>query len=97
MMALATDAADYLVDRGMPFREAHHCIGKAVLKAEQLNLPLEALPLTEWQAISPMVDSSIFDVFSLENAIEKRNAIGGTSKQMVRAQLEKAQQLLNKK
>ncbi len=97
MMALATDAADYLVDRGMPFREAHHCIGKAVLKAEQLNLPLEALPLTEWQAISPMFDSSIFDVFSLENAIEKRNAIGGTSKQMVRTQLEKAQQLLNRK
>ena len=94
MMALATDAADYLVDRGMPFREAHHCTGKAVLRAEQLHLPLESLPLTEWQAISPMFEESIFNVFSLDNAVSKRNSIGGTSKEMVLEQLSKAQALL---
>lgn len=96
MMALATDAADYLVEKGMPFREAHHCIGKAVLRAEQLNQPLEALPLNEWQEISALFDESIYQVFSLENAIAKRNCIGGTSHEMVLAQLEKAKQILNK-
>ena len=57
----ATEVADYLVRRGVPFRDAHGIVGQAVLYAEQQQKPLEALSLAEWQQFSPMIDDMIYD------------------------------------
>jgi argininosuccinate lyase len=57
----ATEAADYLVRRGVPFRDAHGIVGQAVLYAEQRQKPLEALTLDEWQQFFPAIDQTIYD------------------------------------
>ncbi len=57
----ATEAADYLVRRGVPFRDAHGIVGQAVLYAEQQQKPLEALSLQEWQQFSLLIDEGIYD------------------------------------
>jgi argininosuccinate lyase len=89
---LATDLADYLVAKGMPFREAHAVIGQAVRKAEEQKLPLHHLSLQDFQAISDLFTQDVYAVFDFETAIAKRDLPGGTSPQAVQAQLEEAKQ-----
>ena len=91
---LATDLADYLVAKGMPFREAHSLIGQAVHKAEQSNIPMHKLPLEEYQAINPLFDKDVFEVFDFEIAVAKRDLPGGTSKNAVIKQVEKAKEYI---
>ncbi|MDQ7029111.1 MAG: argininosuccinate lyase [Ardenticatenia bacterium] len=91
---LATDLADYLVRRGMPFRQAHHVVGRAVAEAERRGLPLHQLPLDAFQAISPLFDADLYRVFDAERAVEARSSEGGTASAAVRAQIEAARHVL---
>jgi len=90
---LATDLADYLVRKGVPFREAHGMVGKAVRVAVEKNVNLHQLSLNDWQAIGPF-EADVKDVFDPMKSIEARNAIGGTSPQSVKNQIQKAKTYL---
>lgn len=68
----ATDAADYLVNHGVPFRDAHGIIGELVLLCIDKNISLDELPLEEYQKISPVFDADIYDAISLKTCVEKR-------------------------
>lgn len=94
---LATDLADYLVAKGLPFRKAHEKIGMAVQKAEQLQIPLHELPLPEFQAISTLFNGDIYQVFNFDTAVAKRNLPGGTSPQAVLEQLDLAKSVMKSK
>ncbi|MCR5586493.1 MAG: argininosuccinate lyase [Lachnospiraceae bacterium] len=72
----ATDAADYLVNNGVAFRDAHGIIGALVLKCIELNTSLDKLPLEEYQKISPVFKEDIYDAISMETCVSKRNTIG---------------------
>lgn len=74
----ATELADYLVSRGIPFREAHHITGRAVALAEERNLPLEALPPEDLHALCERIEPDVFDVLDYRAAVARRNAPGGT-------------------
>jgi argininosuccinate lyase len=90
---LATDLADYLVRKDVPFREAHGMAGKAVRVAAEKNVSLDELSLNEWQAIGPF-DADVKDVFDPIKSVESRNAIGGTSPRSVKEQIKKAKELI---
>ncbi|MGQ9554390.1 MAG: argininosuccinate lyase [Anaerolineae bacterium] len=92
---LATDVADYLVRKGMPFRQAHEVVGRAVRRAEELSCPLSQLPLNEWQALSDLFAADVATVFSWERAVDARNAPGGTGREAIVAQIECARQVLD--
>ncbi len=84
---LATDLADWLVEQKIPFREAHHLVGEVVALAEQLAKPLDQLALNELQGISPKFKASALDVFSLKQALVKRNTVGSPGTKEVKKQL----------
>jgi argininosuccinate lyase len=85
---MATDLAEYLVNRGVPFREAHAVAGKAVRAGGEMNLSLAEMPLEAYQAIGPF-EADVYQVFDPLTSIQKRNAIGGTSLQSVKNQIQK--------
>jgi len=87
---LATDLADYLVKTGVPFREAHELIGRAVLACEQRGIGLRDLPLSEYQEICPAFGPDLYDVLDYEASVEARDVTGGTSRSAVMAQIERA-------
>lgn len=91
---LATDLADYLVKRGVPFREAHGLAGQAVRRAIELGISLDRLPFYEWKAISPLIEEDVTSVFDFAAAIDRRNVIGGTARAAVQKQLEEAKQVM---
>ncbi len=72
----ATDAADYLVNHGVPFRDAHGIIGQLVLSCIDLNCSLDELPLEVYRAASPAFEADIYDAIRMKNCVEKRNTIG---------------------
>jgi len=86
---MATDLADYLVGKGIPFRETHVMAGKAVRLAGEKNTGLEELPLEAYQALCPAFEADVYQVFDPMTSVEKRNAIGGTSPQSVKNQIKK--------
>ncbi len=90
---LATDLADYLVQRGVPFREAHGIVGQVVRRAQALSVPLDRLPLAELQAISPAFGEDVRQVFDFRTAVNRRAVVGGTAEEAVRAQLAQAKAL----
>jgi len=77
----ATDAADYLVNHGVPFRDAHGIIGKLVLYCINNNKTLGTLSLDEYKAVSPVFEEDIYDATSMETCTGKRNTIGGPGKE----------------
>lgn len=79
----ATDAADWLVKQGMPFRDAHEVLGKLVLYCINNNKALEDLSLEEFKAISPVFKDSVYDAIRVEKCVEARNVPGGPSKEWV--------------
>ncbi|HUE98561.1 MAG TPA: argininosuccinate lyase, partial [Anaerolineales bacterium] len=83
----ATDLADDLVRKGMPFREAHAVVGKGIRAAAEKGVSLDQLSLIELQAVGPF-DAEVFQAFDVMNSVEKRNAIGGTSLQSVKEQIQ---------
>ncbi len=86
---LATELADYLVRKGMPFREAHGVVGRAVRLG-----PLEALSLAQLQALSPVFEADVADVWDFRAAVNRRTAIGGTSEASVAQQIAELKQRL---
>jgi argininosuccinate lyase len=84
---LATDLADALVRRGVPFRESHHLVGRAVRQAEELGCSLRDLPLHELQAISPHFEQDMAAIWDFERSVEQRSVTGGTSRSAVLEQM----------
>ncbi len=84
--ANATELADYLVSKDIPFREAHHIVGEVVLAAIDKGCPLEDLTLTQLQEFSGKIEQDVYQHLSIESTLDKREALGGTS----RTQVEKA-------
>jgi argininosuccinate lyase len=91
---LATDLADYLVEKGVPFRKAHEMAGQAVRAAEEKKISLEEMPLEEYQAIGGALggvknpfEADLYQVFDRRNSVARRTATGGTSPQSVKLQL----------
>ncbi len=83
----ATDLADYLVSRKMPFREAHRLVGKVVMRASELETALEQLPLREYQSFSPLFEGDLFEWLKLEKALSRRKEPGGTAPSAIRRSL----------
>ena len=88
--ATATDLADYLVKKGLPFREAHEVVGAAVKAAETQGKDLADLTLAELQAFSPLVQSDVATCLTIEGSLAARNHIGGTAPEQVKAAIARA-------
>ena len=84
---LATDLAEYLVRKGVPFRETHHISGSAVKLAESKNISLSSLTVADLKSIHPLFDEDVLLIWSYESSVEKKNSEGGTSKSSVYAQI----------
>lgn len=84
----ATDAADYLVNHGVPFRDAHGIIGQLVLVCLEKNISLDQLPLEEYKKISPVFEEDIYDAISIKTCVEKRNTIGAPGQSAMKRVLE---------
>ncbi|MBS9435252.1 argininosuccinate lyase [Photorhabdus hainanensis] len=92
--ANATELADYLVVKGVPFREAHHIVGEIVIMALAQGKALEALSLAELQKFSSVITDDVYDILSLQSCLDKRLAKGGVSqKQVMKAIVEAKQRL----
>lgn len=85
--ATATDLADYLVKKGLPFRDAHEVVAHAVKSALQRGVDLAELSLAELQAFHPAVAEDVFEVLTLRGSLNARNLVGGTAPAQVRAQV----------
>ncbi len=93
--ATATDLADYLVKKGLPFRDAHEAVARAVRHAESRGCDLSDLPLAELQAFSALIEADIFAVLTLEGSLNSRAHIGGTAPEAVRAAIQRARAALS--
>jgi len=94
--ATATDLADYLVKKGLPFRDAHEAVALAVRFAEQRSCDLSELKLEELQEFSTLIEPDIYGVLTLEGSLASRNHIGGTAPQQVTAAIARARASLAK-
>jgi len=92
---LATDLADYLVREGVPFRESHHLVGRAVRRAEELGVSLKGLELAEYERIHPAFTGDVYQVLDFQRSVAARDTEGGTAPTAVRAQIEQARGLLD--
>lgn len=90
----ATDAADYLVHRGVPFRQAHDLVGKVLRAAEKQGKPWTALSLEEAQSISPLFEKDFLARPSVEHAVASKNVPGGTAEESVRTAIAQLEQIL---
>ncbi len=93
---LATDLADYLVDKGIPFRESHRLAGEAVRAAERAGTTLKTLDLDTYQRVSPSFASDLYGVYDVRRAVAARTAYGGTAPDAVSAQIAAARDALGK-
>jgi argininosuccinate lyase len=93
---LATDLADYLVRKGVPFRETHHVAGAAVRLAETSGRPLDSLTPAELRTLHPAFGDDVARVWSYENSVESRDAEGGTSRRAVLEQVAKLRAWLDR-
>lgn len=90
----ATDLADYIVAKGIPFREAHACVGKAVTYALKQNKELHALSLAELQNFCVHIEADIYDLLTPEQMVKRRRSLGGTAPERVAAAVAAAQKRL---
>jgi argininosuccinate lyase len=88
--ATATDLADYLVKKGLPFRDAHEAVARAVRAAESKGCDLADIPLTELKLFSPLIADDVFAVLTVAGSLAARNHIGGTAPAQVRAAIARA-------
>jgi len=95
MDVLATDLADYLVRKGIPFRETHHISGRAVALAESRRCQLNELTIQDFKSLHEEFSDDVFSVFDFEASVERRQAIGGTSRKMVDRQIDVLRTVLN--
>jgi argininosuccinate lyase len=83
----ATDLADYLVRKGMPFRKAHEVVGRAVLRATELGCGLVDMPIGEYTKLSPLIHEDVYDALSVEASVGRRTSYGGTAPANLRKRL----------
>jgi argininosuccinate lyase len=91
---LATELADYLVMKGIPFREAHHLVGQVVQRALAQKVDLRDLPLSDYQEVSNLFQRDLTSWLDFERAVERRDSVGGTARASIEAQLMVAEHLL---
>ena len=91
----ATDAADYLVNHGVPFRDAHGIVGRLVLTCIDKGISLDQLPLEEYKAVSPVFEQDIYEAISMKTCVEKRISLGGTGIASVKNQIAFVKSKLN--
>ena len=92
--ATATDLADYLVRKGLPFRDAHEVVGKSVAYGIESDKDLSEMTLQELQAFSDLITDDVFDVLTLEGSVQARDHIGGTAPTQVRAAAQRARDII---
>jgi argininosuccinate lyase len=92
---LSTDLADYLVRRGVPFRESHHLVGQVVQRAEELGVSIKALSRSDYQAIHPALDADLAEVLDFSQSVRARYSQGGTAPDSVKVQIDRARSLLD--
>ncbi|GEM76696.1 argininosuccinate lyase [Vibrio sagamiensis] len=92
--ANSTELADYLVAKGIPFREAHHIVGVAVVAAITKGCALEELSLQELQAFSGVIEADVYGILTIDSCLEKRSALGGVSSKQVAYAVDQADQRL---
>ncbi|MES2973699.1 MAG: argininosuccinate lyase, partial [Pseudomonadota bacterium] len=85
--ATATDLADYMVKKGLPFRDAHEAVAHAVKAAISHNVDLSELPLAVLQEFNPKIEKDVYDVLSLRGSLNARSTLGGTAPEQVRLQV----------
>ena len=90
----ATDLADYLVRKGMPFRLAHEVVGKAVRYGLDHKRELAEVPLDEFRRLSPLIEADVFEAITVEASLRARAVVGGTAPEAVRRQIERARELV---
>jgi argininosuccinate lyase len=90
---LATDLADYLVSKGLAFRQAHHVVRAAVSLADSMNVMLPEMPLDAWQSIHPIFDSDLYGVFNFDVSVDKHDVFGGTARSRVLEQIKLAKRV----
>ena len=88
--ANSTELADYLVAKGVPFREAHHIVGEVVVAAIKQRIPLEQLSLEHFKQFSDTIEEDVYPLLSLESCLDKRNAKGGVASEQVTYAIEQA-------
>ena len=92
--ATATDLADYLVRKGLPFRDAHEAVAKIVRLAQELKKGLSDLPIAQLRAINPLIEEDVYSVLTLEGSLNARATLGGTAPGQIRMQIERWKILL---
>jgi argininosuccinate lyase len=92
----ATDMADYLATKGVPFREAHHCVGQIVRYASGLEKEIHELSIKELQQHAPQIEDDIFDYLEVRQMINRRSSIGGTATQTVKTAIKAAEKKLKR-
>jgi argininosuccinate lyase len=85
---LATELADYLVNKGMPFREAHHLVGEIVQHSIALDQPLNSFPLAAYRQFSPLFERDVHEYLTFNRAADRRQSVGGTAESAVGQQIE---------
>ncbi|MEK0428077.1 MAG: Argininosuccinate lyase [Pseudomonadota bacterium] len=93
--ATATDLADYLVKKGLPFRDAHEAVAMAVRACEQKSCDLSELSIAALREFSPLIDKDVYSVLTLEGSVAARNHLGGTAPNQVTAAIKSARLRLN--
>ena len=94
-LLLATDLADYLVAKNLPFRQAHHVVGRIVGYAVETSTPLDTIPLDKLREYSDLITADVAEIFSYEAALAHRDLPGGTGPKSVAAQIAKARTILS--
>ena len=95
MDMLATDLADYLVRKGVPFRETHHIAGEAVKWAESQNCCLNEIPLQKLKELHSAFESDVDQVWDFTSSVEKRMSLGGTSQSNVLLQIQQLKEWIS--
>ncbi|MEH0761796.1 argininosuccinate lyase [Vibrio sp. 16] len=95
--ANATELADYLVAKGIPFREAHHIVGVAVVGAIAKGCALEELSIAELKEFSDVIEEDVYEILTVESCLEKRSALGGVSPKQVAHAVEQAESRLTQR
>ena len=90
----ATELADYLVRKGMPFREAHEVVGQIVRRAIELNKELDQLPISELRAVSTLFTEDVHVALSLDQTLKSKSQVGGTARELVEKALIAARKVL---
>ena len=92
----ATELADYLAVKGLPFRQAHAVVGKLVLHGIQTHQNLQDMPLAELKNGSELIEADVYQELQSETAVARRNSFGGTGFDQVKLQIENAKKLTKK-